>query len=116
MPRISLRIPLNLAAQIRVLAEDLSTTDSEAARLLLNRGLTSTSVQRLEGEIREMRSLLHALASEVSLISALAEEHAARGVAKDRREEYRDVIRQRKSIAENEIHALASQKFQELGG
>lgn len=116
MPKISLRIPLELAEQIQYLASDLRVTESEACRLLLHRGLGANSAEQMTRQLAEAHALIRALASEISLMSSLVEEFAQRGVPSEKRNDYRAMIRKRKAVADQEIQNLASQYLEELNG
>lgn len=116
MTKISFRIPDDLAAQIRALAGDLGATESEAFRLLLQRGLAASTADRLTQDVQQVHALLRALSSEVALISTLAEEHAVRSIPREQRDEYRAGIRRRKEVAEGEIHSLATRHLDALEG
>lgn len=114
MPKASFRISAELYAQIQVLASELGTNDSEAYRLLLQRGLGATSAIQLQEELARAHALLRALVSEISLMSTFAEEHAIRSVPSDKREDYREMIRRKKNVAEQEINHLAGRFLHEM--
>lgn len=114
MPKISLRIPADLSAQIRALASDLCTTESEVCRLLLNRGLGVAAGDQLSESLAQAHALIRALASEISLMSAFVEEFAARNIPAEKRDEYRAAIRRRKVVAEKEIQELAARYLEEI--
>jgi hypothetical protein len=116
MPKISFRIPVELAEQINYLSADLRITESEACRLLLHRGLGASSAEQMTQQLTEAHALIRALANEITLMSSLLEEFSQRAVPPEKRSDYREMIRKRKAVADQELQNLASQYLEELNG